>query len=167
MSNNYVVQNKLIVRKRAKNYDQQDSIKTKWEYIDAHENAMDSYNGLIVTRDSEKRWEWGKLPNDKSTSKHIFDVISSNEMMYKIACMFGKVGFYENPYKRLWYSILRHKESQEQLYIGDAKGGVSIGCSKYHLDKKFPRADIEELLSFLCSYNVLHPYDGVIAGSVA
>jgi hypothetical protein len=62
---------------------------------------------------------------------------------------------------------LRHKESQEQLYIGDAKGGVSIGCSKYHLDKNFPRSDIEELLSFLCSYNVLHPYDGVIAGSVA
>jgi hypothetical protein len=167
MSNNYVVQNKLIVRKRAKNYDQQDSIKTKWEYVDAPENEIGIMYALTVTWDSEKRWEWGKLPNDKSTSKHIFDVIPSSEMLYKIACIFGRVSFYENPYKFLWYSRLHHKESQEILYIGDTKGGVAIGCSKYYKDKNFPRSDIEELLSFLCSYNVLHPYDGVIAGSVA
>jgi hypothetical protein len=64
---------------------------------------------------------------------------------------------------------LKHKKSDNILTIGDYKSAVSIGMNFSEPDllpNDFKR-DFLELLNFLISDDVVHPYDYTVAGSVA
>lgn len=72
-------------------------------------------------------------------------------------------------YKCIWWFTLRHKKTGEYLELGEWKGAPGI-WTKYHGADEMPksfRQDTLLLLNELCSPDCPHPYDGLVAGSVA
>lgn len=93
--------------------------------------------------------------------------ISSAFVMYKLACLFHGVTitYSIDGYKSVWCVILRDRETNETITIYDWKGGVGFGECQDSSEKT-----IENLREFIKLYilgKCPHPYDNVIAGSVA
>lgn len=100
-----------------------------------------------------------------------YEQISSALALYRSISLF-KTGLNKNHadfYKLNWMIVVKHKESGEQLGLGEWKGGFQIftKANKYgDLPKSFVD-DVEMFLTFLVSPNMPIGYDGTVAGTVA
>lgn len=117
------------------------------------------YNVVIATdRDS-----WGIREDLGITYKDI----SSAFVMYKLACLFPSPTMFYNidNYKNVWHITLKDVKTDEMITIYDWKGGISFGeC------QESSKETIKNLKKFIKLYilgDCPHPYDNLIAGSVA
>ena len=100
-----------------------------------------------------------------------YQAIPSCLLLYRLACLFegqAKFGGQEG-YKVTWEFSLKHKPTGEIITFGYWKGGALFWTqhSSYtELDKSLQK-DLLDLLSVLLNKNCPHPYDGLVAGSVA
>ena len=97
-------------------------------------------------------------------------VIASSLALYRLLCLFKKPPVVsKDAYKSLWEYPLQHKETKEYLTLLEYKAGFTIN-SKYTKPESLPESfafDLLELLNFLVSDQIAHPYDGTLAGTVA
>lgn len=101
-----------------------------------------------------------------------FAVMSSAMMLYRLICVFVQsptVGSHDDFYKSVWRFPLRHLPSGEFITLLDYKAGWTVNAMFTEVDQ-LPASlanDLLELLNFLISPDVSHPYDKTLAGSVA
>ena len=97
-------------------------------------------------------------------------VISSALALYRLLCLFGKPPVVpKDAYKTLWEYPLQHRESKEYLTLLEYKAGFTIN-THFSKPEELPESfafDLIELLNFLVSDQIAHPYDGTLAGTVA
>ena len=160
---------------RAENDTLQNIIKEKWicekKELNTHSNVE------MNLRYDSKSNTFYFIDNNFDTrydSPTISIAISSAFMLYKLLCLefypvYPRILPHDKPYKVLWTVGLTHKSSSNILTIGDYKAAVSIGMNFSEPDQ-LPtdfKKDFLELLNFLASDDVVHPYDLTVAGSVA
>jgi hypothetical protein len=99
-----------------------------------------------------------------------YQAIPSALLLYRLGCVFdGEVHFDREGYKCIWEFPLKHKKTGEIVIFGEHKGGSSF-WTRFVNVKDVPKEflkDLKELVEYLVSDEVTHPYDGVLAGSVA
>lgn len=97
-------------------------------------------------------------------------VIASSLALYRVMCLFYKPPVVEkDAYKTLWEYPLQHRETKEYLTLLEYKASFTIN-TKYSKPESLPESfafDVIELLNFLVSDQIAHPYDGTLAGTVA
>lgn len=105
-----------------------------------------------------------------STYIRVHKMIPSCLALYRLICAYGeelKINP-SNGYKSVWNTNLEHKETGVKIWVGDIKAGFSLSV---YVPKNIPIEKAKEVgirfLSLLIDKNFTHPYDGVIAGSVA
>jgi len=102
----------------------------------------------------------------------ISGVISSALLLYRLLVLFSakvEVEPMEDKYKCIWWVVLRHKATGEYLQLGEWKGAAGT-WTKYYDHKELPasfKRDTLALMNELTSKDCPHPYDGLVAGSVA
>lgn len=99
-----------------------------------------------------------------------YQAIPSALLLYRLGCVFdGEVHFCRNGYKCIWEFALKHEKTGEVVIFGEHKGGATF-WTKFMDIKDVPKEflkDLKELVEYLVSDKISHPYDGVLAGSVA
>ena len=161
-------------QERAKDRVLQDAIYEKWQLIN-HQNIHANISQYL----------WYNIDNQEfAFSEDIFprignhlisnNVISSAFLLYRLMSMkfpprFPQNGEEDEFYKSIWAVSLKHKQSGQILNFNDYKAGWHLGMI-YSDPKDIPtdfREDVLQLLNFLISNQVVHPYDLTVSGSVA
>lgn len=106
----------------------------------------------------------------------MYAVISSAMLQYRLCATFPLVLDCVtwppvDRYKKVWATYLTHKASNFQVCLGDLKGAATswpeqFVAPKTQAEKQYIE-DLLELLTYLCSEQCPHTYDGCVAGSVA
>ena len=99
-----------------------------------------------------------------------YQAIPSCLLLYRLGCLFEGRPRFEGPegYKVTWSFSLRHT-SGERITFGEWKGGALFWLYAGNSDglpKDFKK-DVLKLLGVLLHKNCPHPYDSLVAGSVA
>ena len=150
----------------------QDGIVGKWVF---RPKAPHLHNNLVMNGfffDTEKKTFKFGTRKDWLNGANISPsrVISSSLALYRLLCLFKKSPVIsKEAYKTLWEYPLQHKETKEYLTLLEYKAGFTIN-SKYTKPESLPESfafDLLELLNFLVSDQIAHPYDGTLAGTVA
>lgn len=127
----------------------------------------------INAKTHKASWNERGYLGKEETHIGLYRAIPSALLMYRLACLFpgsikteGSKG-----YKVVWQFNLIHKPTGTQITFGEWKG-ASLFWTKFYgcKDKNIPDGflkDVQKLISYLVSKNAAHPYDGLIAGSVA
>lgn len=101
----------------------------------------------------------------------MYKVMSSAMLLYRLLCLFQAKVTSEGPdgYKCIWWITLRHKRTDETVTFGEWKGAAGIWTKHLSINElsETYKADLLELLNLLYSKTCPHPYDGLVAGSVA
>jgi hypothetical protein len=174
---NYIVQPQLY-HKRAKDNNQQTEILKKWIPLNGEQNMGGNINfhlrfdrdeKAFVFIDRDKMYDQSiKYPHDKY--ELFCNTISSALVLYRCVCLgFTPQIMTSDGYKTIWSVPIEHIASKHCLVFQDFKAGVDIN-TRAHKPEQMPddfRADVLEILTFIVSDNVTHPYDLTIAGSVA
>ena len=142
----------------------------------SNEGLRNGFNGNIaahfkVNRKTKKvsmadQWT---CSDDKFASLH--QAIPSALALYRL-CAFGENtirAFGQDGYKCVWQYAVEHIESKTLIVFGEHKGAFSFWLqksSKDELSKELIR-DLEQFITYICSDKFAHPYDGLVAGSVA
>jgi hypothetical protein len=159
---------------RLKNTVWQDLVKDKWIFTP---DAPHLHNNLAT---NDLRFNTDTNSFELSDIKDRFYkpleamsfAISSSLLLYRLMCVFGKAPIVpptEDIYKSLWAFPLSHRSSGEYFTFLDYKGGATVN-SFYSQKEDLPELvakDLLELLEFLISDQIAHPYDNVLAGTVA
>ncbi len=171
MKENYLIQPQYQMP-RAKNDAIQESVMDKWQYIEKNPNLHGNIN-MILRYDTENKTFL--FLDDKAKwlkEEYIFfgQVISSALLMYRLYCTGFRPSInYDELYKTVWCVGLEHKTTQNIVAVGEYKAAAHLSAlftEKDQMPQEF-HDDLIELLNFLISDNVVHPYDYTIAGSVA
>lgn len=96
-------------------------------------------------------------------------LISSHLLMYRLCCLFKGHVDVSGPqgYKSVWEVYMRHKSTGQLISFTEHKGSPSFYSSIFPpTDSEFD-GDWVDLLNLLLDRECPHPYDGLVAGSVA
>jgi hypothetical protein len=102
----------------------------------------------------------------------LWKALPASLALYRTICMFNNPVVEcegNNGYKVPWTMHLLHTESNTVIAMREWKGGFGIGLPHYE-HTKMPlslKRDLTLLVETLVSDRSPHPYDGVVAGSVA
>ena len=108
---------------------------------------------------------------DNPDFKSVSETISSASLLYRLYCLFHELpveiyGPRPYGYKFLWNAYVKHKASGKVFGFLDCKGEAVYQTPCGELEDEWVD-DWIELLDILCSDHCPHPYDGLVAGSVA
>lgn len=170
-----VEQPRLQHKATAKAYNRQAAIKSKWTAMSAQYQIEGGIcaNIAIHLVFSKKTKTFSFSDNvtnyDSIETFALYQTISSSLALYRlIALLEAKIDTIEDAYKDIWETTIKHK-SGKIIRFGESKGSFSFWLpetSVSELSKTFQK-DLIELLNHLVSNELMHSYDGLIAGSVA
>lgn len=186
MKHEYIVNSTLDMKRsedRDADYQAIQEITSKWKPIKDSEGEGSFASQLIYdpkdrkfslvpeTRDGKRDWKRHDAL-EASGCVPAYQVMPSALWLYRLLCLFKAKVYSPGPeaYKLVWSVSLEHKASGQTFMFYEWKGGFTCGFMNRIPDKKKFKAfeaDILELLNLLASDKCLHPYDGVVAGSVA
>lgn len=146
--------------------------KMKKKFVFVKENRIDTNGNLAMffqfTKDRKV-----ELQKDFATNFELYgfyQTIPSALLLYRLGCVFdGEVHFDREGYKCIWEFPLKHIKTEEVVIFGEHKAGSSF-WTRFVNVKDVPKEflkDLKELIEYLVSDEVSHPYDGVVAGSIA
>jgi hypothetical protein len=170
---NYLVQPQYY-QERAEDSILQDAIYEKWQLIDYQNIHANIAQHLWYNTDNQEF----VLVEDiyPRTGNYLMsnNVISSAFLLYRLMSMkfyprFPQNGEEDECYKSIWGVSLKHKTSGQILNFNDYKAGWHLGMI-YSRPSEMPsdfKEDVLQLLNFLISNQIVHPYDLTISGSVA
>ena len=103
-------------------------------------------------------------------TKHLVSMCGAlpvSHMLYSLMCMFRCSVDVNGPdgYKVVASIPLRHKETGQIIIFREWKAGFALGCNG--MFEPQTQKDVCALLTLMINGQVLHPYDGTFAGSVA
>ena len=149
-------------------------ITDKWEPIQRNLETCGNVRPTFNTKTN--RFGFSHELSFKEDSQYVgmYNVISSALLFYRLFCLWAFTwnvcdGEGAQRYKCIWWLTLRHKDTGEILQFGEWKGAAGI-WTRFHRHQELPatyKKDLLELMNFIVSNKVPHPYDGCVAGSVA
>lgn len=179
MSNDYQVKSEYYAERLTdKAYKTRDRIAAKWTPVAQDDNGgsfCSNYSHTFYYSETAKKFmpvPEGVHEYEIEDSVGLYGVISSADMLYRLACTFKPIVSFEGPggYKLVWSAAFEHKSGAQILFY-EWKGGCTFGARGKNGEimpaGKGLLKDILELLNYLCSDTCAHPYDGCRAGSVA
>lgn len=177
---NYLV-NCDYIQERNANYERRKQIEELFE-PDPEQNFPNGSNGnvsfeLNIDRNTFKSQfhQSGTLKDfAKQHEKYaqLYEAIPAALLLYRLICTFGpvKLNCYGNDgYKMVWYYSLKHKKTNTPIVFDEWKGSSGFHTT-FHTFTEMPeefQKDICALIDYLLSDECGHPYDGLVAGSVA
>jgi hypothetical protein len=169
-NNRYIVDPKYTSARLPESaYTKAKSITSKWSVLKKQTGSLiGNVDPIYNLKIKEFVWPSNPLNLD---GESLFAVISSANLLYRLLCLYKATveSYGPDGYKLVWTVSLKHKETGETLMFGEWKGGSNM-WTRFHSHEELPESfnkDLLELLNFLCSTKVPHPYDGCVAGSVA
>lgn len=146
----------------------------KWEFSKKELGGCGNLCSEILfdPKTKEARFETKKdkdAPLGKSLKQiSIYKAIPSALLMYRLACTFKGTFTSEGQegYKVTWQFTIKHKATGKFLTFGEWKGGSLFWTDWFEPEDPI-RKDLLEILTYLVSDTCAHPYDGLVAGSVA
>ena len=169
--NTYLVSPPYIA-KRIEDERLQDGIVSKWQFRPKAPHLHNNLATQSLRFDTEKNAFILCEPFSSFRKPYVSAarVIASSLALYRLLCLFKKPPVVpQNAYKSLWEYPLQHRESKTFLTLLDYKAGFTIN-SLFSEPEDLPESfafDLLELLNFLVSDQIAHPYDGTLAGTVA
>jgi len=158
------------VQERTGDYDLRDKIAAKWANTDkrqegcgniGHQFYFDIKNQSFIFSDESLYKEDGYIS--------MYRIMSPALLLYRlIATFFGSPKCYDQ-YKIIWEYNLIHKATGKSISFSEWKGAAGFWLPDYEhkkLNKEF-KADLIELMNYIISDKCAHPYDNLVAGSVA
>lgn len=102
----------------------------------------------------------------------LYQAIPAALLLYRLICTFGPVKLQcagNEGYKMVWYYALKHKKTNTPIVFDEWKGSSGFHTSFYTFTEMSEelQKDICTLVDYLLSDECGHPYDGLVAGSVA
>lgn len=163
------------IMERQANYDKLTELRAKFVAVkDNYE--MNGFSGNLAAHVSfNRKTKKAKFNKAWSTSDDsnaaMYQAIPSALALYRLCC-FDEVKVEaqgQNGYKCTWSVALVHAPSGKLVVFGEHKGAFSFWTAAHGeemKDKAFIK-DLTDFLTYLVSDNFAHPYDGLVAGSVA
>lgn len=168
------VTNCEYVQERTGDYKKMKLVQPKFRVTKKNVDGCGNLCGdLFVNRNTKKaKFKPGQRGNLSSltdtTNVGFYEALPSALLMYRLACLFpGSIETMgQDGYKFVWQFRLEHVATKTKITFGEWKGGSLFWTEGTKVDKAFLK-DVEELITLLVSDNCPHPYDGLVAGSVA
>lgn len=158
------------VADRTGNYARRDKIAAKWKNLDSFVDGNGNCHSQFYFDTKEQTFVFNteyKHNDDRYIAP--YRVISPALLLYRLIATFFASPKCEDGYKMIWHYNLTHKETGKQVSFSEWKGAIGFWVSDYahtELNPKF-KADLIELMNYLISNECAHPYDNLVAGSVA
>lgn len=167
---NYICNPNLNLERNA-DYKRHAQIQAKWLPLDTTCEGIGNIRPLFDTEKNKFFFESTKHKGNRDKDLSMWQVISSPFLLYRLLTTFKAPVETLGPegYKCIWWITLKHKETGEVLSFGEWKGAAGI-WTRFHSSTELPKAfkrDTLEILNYLVSDTCAHPYDGLVAGSVA
>ena len=167
-SNRFCVEN-LMQSQRTGNYEKQEKIANKWLVLNEACPACTNLESSL--RFGGKFWLLENPLSERGFRDLAMSMVMSAPLgYYRLICIFKAAPqIATDGYKQLLAFPLQHRNTESYLEFTDYKGGFGIAAhftdaSQLPMEYK---QDLLELLNFLTSNEVAHPYDKTVAGSVA
>ena len=158
------------VADRTGNYELRDKIAEKWANLDSFIDGNGNCNHQCYFDTEKQTFVFSSNPmyND---DRYIatYRLISPALLLYRLIATFFAAPKCEDNYKMIWHYNLTHKETGKQISFSEWKGAAGFWVSDYE-HTKLPtqfKADLIELMNYLVGNECAHPYDNLVAGSVA
>jgi len=168
----YIVEPRYIQeRNKDSIYTKASRITDKWEPSNQDEGINGNVRPIYTVATGKFSFKDQDSPFHDDKTRGMYEVIPSSLLLYRLLCLYKAEVITEGPdgYKCIWWITLKHKATGDKLTLGEWKGAAGIWTSYYSL-KELPssfKKDILSLLNLLVSETCPHPYDGLVAGSVA
>jgi len=154
---------------RVESKEWKEKIKSIWEFTVRQESGTSGNVKMYLHFDVETQ-SFVFKESFIYSELHFSQVISSPLLLYRLICTFNAApSVMDDPYKTTWDLNLVHKPSGKLLMFSEWKGSARFWLPDYtykDLEETF-KNDLLDLLNYLVSDQCTHPYDGVLAGSVA
>ena len=174
MDRNYLV-NCDYIQERNANYERRKAIEELFE-PDPEQNFPNGANGNVSH-------ELGIDPNTLKSEfineierirkyASLYQAIPASLLLYRLICTFGPIKLHcegNKGYKMVWYYALKHKKTNTPIVFDEWKGAAGFHTSFHSFTEMSEelQKDICTLVDYLLSDECGHPYDGLVAGSVA
>lgn len=156
---------------RTGNYERRDAIKEKWEFTKKSENGTSgNVNGQLYFDTDKQHFILSddRLYNDDRFIP-MYRLMSPALLLYRLISTFFGSPNCEDNYKSIWEYNIVNKHTGKVLTFSEHKGAIGIWLPEYsytQLHYQF-KTDLIELITYLSSNECAHPYDNLVAGSVA
>lgn len=156
---------------RTGNYERRDKIKETWEFTAKGENGTSgNVNGQLYFDTTNQAFILSDegLYNDDNFIP-MYRLMSPALLLYRLIATFFGTPVCEDNYKSIWEYNIVNKRTGKKLTFSEHKGAIGIWLPEYsytQLHFQF-KADLIELMAYLTSNECAHPYDNLVAGSVA
>lgn len=156
------------VEDRTGNYAKQTAIAEKWSVVKQRQDGNGNVSSTIYF-DPKDGFKFKKYEDRLDSDIPLYRLISPALAMYRLVCIFFETPKCYDGYKMVWEYNLKHKETGIGVSLSEWKGAFGIWTTHYSFTEVSGglRDDIFELLGHLVSKECAHPYDGLVAGSVA
>lgn len=179
MDSNYLV-NCDYIQERNANYERRKAIEELFEpdpeQVFPNSSGNVAYE-LVIDRQTLKSEFLKSGGLDSFTERmqkyaQLYQAIPAALLLYRLICTFGPVKLNcegNAGYKMVWYYSLKHKKTNTPIVFDEWKGSSGFHTT-FHTFTDMPeelQKDICALVDYLLSDECGHPYDGLVAGSVA
>jgi hypothetical protein len=167
LKNNRLYADCALQNERRGNYEKQAGVAAKWLPLKETRSGSANLEGALFFDGRFTLVE--ARARDFAKGLPLFAVISAPLGFYRLMCLFEAAPLVENGYKTMLAFPLYHVASGNYLEFNDYKGAFSVK-TQFNEAVELPpdfAADLPELLNFLVSDEVAHPYDGKTAGFMA
>jgi hypothetical protein len=157
-------------QERTGNYELRNKIAAKWEnlnhFVDGNGNCNSSFYFDVAKQTFV--FSNDRLYNDNGFIP-MYRMMSPALLLYRLIATFFGSPKCEDGYKMIWHYNLTHKLTGKAISFSEWKGAIGFWIPDYtheKLNKEFKK-DLVELMNYLVSNECVHPYDNLVAGSVA
>lgn len=162
--------NPEYTQERTGNYELRDKIATKWANYDKRVDGCGNVNHDFYFDTVKQTFLFDSNPKHGDTRYiSIYRIISPALLLYRLISTFFGNPKCEDGYKSIWEYNLLHKSSGRSISFSEWKGAAGFWLPETDSKKVNSelKADLIELMNYLISNECAHPYDNLVAGSVA
>lgn len=156
-------------QERTGNYELRNKIADKWENYPKRVDGCGNVCSYFHFDVKNQSFMFAK--NFLSNENYIpmYRMISPALLLYRLIATFFGSPKCEDNYKSIWEYNLLHKATGKSVSFSEWKGAIGFWLPDTNVEKvnKQLKADIIELMNYLVSNECTHPYDNLVAGSIA
>ena len=157
-------------QERTGNYDYRDKILEHWEFTHTRVNGCGNCHSDFYYDTQESTFIFsgkGHYADERYIS--MYQIMSPALLLYRLIATFFGAPECSDGYKQIWHYNLKHKESGKIISFSEWKGAIGFWLPETDYKKLTPifRNDLIELMNYIVSNECAHPYDNLVAGSVA
>jgi len=158
------------IQERTGDYELRDKIATKWENSIKHENGSGNVGHEFYFDVNKQSFVFVEYPANKEDNYiAMYRIMSPALLLYRLIATFFGTPKCEDDYKMIWRYNIIHKATGKLISFLEWKGAIGFWLPDYDhkkLNAEF-KNDLIELMNYLVSDKCAHPYDNLVAGSVA